>query len=59
MDTETSLRFMEIFNEKMGKLKLPTEKEIQTDQKLAEVKVLNEKINVMLKEDEEKDPDKK
>ena len=55
MDLETSLRFMEIFNEKMTKLKMPTEKEIQTDQKLAEVKVLNEKINVMLKDDEDLD----
>ena len=58
MDLESSLRFMEIFGEKMAKFKLPTEKEIQTDQKLTEVKVLNEKINLMLK-DEDKDKDKK
>lgn len=52
MDLESSLRFMEILPQKLSKLNPPTEKEIKTDQKLAEVKVLNEKINTMLMEDD-------
>jgi hypothetical protein len=46
MDLETSLYFMEVFNDKMAKLKMP---EVNagptTEMKLAEAKVLNEKIN--------------
>lgn len=51
MDLESSLRFMDIFNEKIARLKPPTEKEIKTEQKLAEVKVINEKITTMLKDE--------
>jgi hypothetical protein len=46
MDLETSLYFMEVFNEKMSKLKPPAEKEIpNTDVRLAEAKLLNETIS--------------
>jgi hypothetical protein len=51
MDLETSLYFMEVFNEKMSKLKAPVEKEmLNTDMKLAEVKLLNETINKKINE---------
>ena len=46
MDLETSLYFIEVFNEKMAKLKAPTEKEIPTTEtRLAEAKLLNETIS--------------
>lgn len=46
MDLETSLYFMEVFNEKMSKLKQPSpETPISSDLRLAEAKVLNETIN--------------
>lgn len=49
MDVETSLYFMEVFNDKMSKLKPPAEKEIaNTDVRLAEAKLLNETINKRL-----------
>jgi hypothetical protein len=49
MDLETSLYFMEVFNDKMAKLKPPGEKEIpNTDIRLAEAKLLNETINKKL-----------
>lgn len=51
LDLESSLVFMELFNEKMNKLKLPTEKEIPTTEvRLAEAKLLNETINKKLNE---------
>lgn len=46
MDLETSLYFMEVFNEKMGKLKMPDPSAGPTvETKLAEAKILNETIN--------------
>lgn len=46
MDLETSLYFMEVFNEKMAKLKPPPENVPQnTEVRLAEAKVLNETID--------------
>jgi hypothetical protein len=49
MDLETSLLFMEVFNEKMAKLKPPvSEQAPNTDVKLAEAKLLNETINKKL-----------
>lgn len=51
MDLETSLYFMEVFNEKMAKLKPPSEKDIpNTDARLVEAKLLNETINKKLNE---------
>lgn len=51
MDLESSLYFMEIFNEKMNKLKAPVEKEIpNTEVRLAEAKLLNETISKKLNE---------
>ena len=50
MDLESSLRFMEIFPEKMNRLRLPTEREMKTEEKLAEVKILSETINTKLNE---------
>jgi hypothetical protein len=49
MDVETSLYFMEVFNEKMAKLKPPSEELIpNTDIRLAETKILNETIHKRL-----------
>ncbi len=49
LDLESSMLFMEIFNEKMAKLKPPApETVINTDMKLAEAKLLNETINKKL-----------
>jgi hypothetical protein len=49
MDLESSMLFMEIFNEKMSKLKAPSpEPLLNTDMKLAETKILNETINKKL-----------
>lgn len=51
MDLETSLYFMEVFNDKMNKLKPPDEKVIvPTEVRLAEAKLLNENINKKLNE---------
>lgn len=51
MDLETSLYFMEVFNEKMGKLKSPSDKEFpNTEVRLAEAKLLNETINKKINE---------
>jgi hypothetical protein len=51
MDLETSLYFMEVFNEKMSKLKQPAEKEqISADVRLADVKLLSETINQKINE---------
>lgn len=49
MDLESSMLFMELFNERMAKLKAPTqEKPMDTDTKLAEAMILNETINKKL-----------
>lgn len=51
LDIEASLRFMEIFPEKIKKLKTPTEQgQAPTEVRLAEVKMLNETINKKLNE---------
>lgn len=50
MDIETSLYFMEVFNEKMEKLKLPDKEVINTDMKLAEAKLLSETISKKIDE---------
>jgi hypothetical protein len=51
MDIETSLYFMEVFNEKMSRLKAPTDKPTPTaDMRLAEAKIINENINNKLNE---------
>lgn len=50
MDLETSLYFMEVFNEKMNKLKMPDPAAPSTETKLAEAKVLNETINRKINE---------
>ncbi len=49
MDLESSMLFMELFNDRMAKLKPPApEKVLDTDTKLAEAKILNETINKKL-----------
>ena len=51
MDLETSLYFMEVFNEKMSKLKPPKEEGVLNPEiRLAEVKLLNETINKKINE---------
>jgi hypothetical protein len=51
MDLETSLFFMEVFSEKMAKLRPPTPEQVpNTDTRLAEAKLLNETINKKLNE---------
>lgn len=50
MDVETSLYFMEVFNEKISKLKNPERENLNTDLRLAEAKVINETINNKLNE---------
>jgi hypothetical protein len=51
MDLETSLYFMEVFNEKMAKLKMPEPNAPPTtEMKIAEAKVLNETINQKINE---------
>jgi hypothetical protein len=51
MDLETSLYFMEVFNDKMAKLKPPSERAIiPTEVRLAEAKLLNENISKKLNE---------
>jgi len=57
MDLESAMYFMEVFNEKMSKLKPATEAVISSETKLAEVKILNEEINKKINDDE--DPDDK
>jgi hypothetical protein len=54
MDLESSMLFMELFNEKMSKLKPPAaEPVLNTDVKLAEAKLLQETINKKLNNDKE------
>jgi len=51
MDVETSLYFMEVFNEKMSKLKPPSDKNVpNTEMRLAEAKLLNEEIDKKINE---------
>ena len=51
MDLETSLYFMEVFNEKMAKLKMPDPGAVPTpEMKMAEAKILNETINKKINE---------
>jgi hypothetical protein len=51
MDLETSMYFLEVFNEKMSKLKPPTpETAPSQEMKLAEAKLLNETINKKINE---------
>jgi hypothetical protein len=51
MDLQTSLYFMEVFHQKMEKLKAPDkDNRLNTDLKLAEAQVLNETINKKLNE---------
>lgn len=51
MDLETSLYFMEVFNEKMAKLKMPDKDAAPTtEMKLAEAKLINETINQKINE---------
>ncbi len=53
MDLETSLYFMEVFNEKMSKLKMPDSggnAPPTTEMKMAEAKLLNETINKKINE---------
>jgi len=56
MDLETSMYFMEVFNEKMSKLKPPTpETPPSQEMKLAEAKLLNETINKKINGDDDDD----
>lgn len=49
MDLESSMLFMELFSEKMAKLKAPSlDPGLNTDMKVAEAKLLNETINKKL-----------
>lgn len=49
MDIETSLLFMELFNEEISKLKAPTEAKITpVEERFAEVKIINDQINKQL-----------
>ena len=50
MDLETSLYFMDVFNEKLAKLRLPTENKLTQEQKITEIKLLNETISQKLNE---------
>lgn len=50
MDLESSQYFMEVFNQKMSKLKMPEKDAPNPDAQLAEVKLLNETINKKLNE---------
>jgi len=51
MDLDTSLYFMEVFNEKMSKLKETNAKDLlNTDAKLVEARLLNDTINTKINE---------
>src|SRR5690606_23069693 len=50
MDLDTSLYFMEVFNEKMGALKANSTNITSSSDRLSEAKVLNETINKKLNE---------
>jgi hypothetical protein len=54
MDLETSLYFMEVFNDEFGKLKMPIAEAAPTQEmKMAEVKLLNETINKKINDDDD------
>ncbi len=56
MDLESAMYFMEVFNEKMSKLRPASEVPLLTPEaKLAEVKVLNEEINKKINSDDDDD----
>lgn len=50
MDIDSSLYFMELFNQKMSKLKMPEKNIMSQEAKIAEVKLLNETITSKLEE---------
>lgn len=50
MDVDSSLYFMELFNQKMSKLKMPDSNVMSQEAKLAEAKILSEKISSKLEE---------
>lgn len=50
MDVDSSLYFMELFNQKMSKLKMPEQHVMTQEAKLAEAKLLSEKITSKLEE---------
>jgi hypothetical protein len=50
MDLESSLYFMELFNEKMSQLKMPEASAVSPEIKMAEVQLLNQTINKKLNE---------
>jgi hypothetical protein len=51
MDIESSLYFMEVYNEEIEKVKMPsTEKETSPELRLAEAKILSETINTKINE---------
>jgi len=50
MDLQTSLYFMEVFQQKMEKLKAPEKESLNTDLKLVEAQMLNETIHKKLNE---------
>lgn len=55
MDLESSQYFLEVFNDKMSKLKAPTpEDQSSQEMKLAEAKLLNETINKKINDDDDK-----
>jgi hypothetical protein len=51
MDLETSMYFMEVFNDKMSKLKVPSYDSPTQEMKIAEAKLLNETINKKINND--------
>jgi len=50
LDFETSMRCLELFNEKLSKAKLANSKEFTLDQQVAEVKILNDTVQKRLNE---------
>jgi hypothetical protein len=50
MDVDTSLRFIEVFNEKMSKLKMPEAGVVSPDMRLADAKLLSETISKKINE---------
>jgi len=51
MDIETSMYFMEVFNEKMSKLKMPSEShKVTTEERLIETQLISETINKKINE---------
>jgi hypothetical protein len=50
MDLESSMYFMELFNERMSKLKQPDTNNMSTEERLVEAKILNETITKKINE---------